>query len=206
MRSLKFHCKIQITVRDGCNNILTASCDILSAGLPQDIYVEISRVWQGDSSIASPHFVMSEYKWPNLILLNSFSMSQWKTLAGVLPVMIYKFTHNILSVEFVFQLYQVNVISALVSTEMKTRLFTHIYMHDLCVHALFVYRRIYVPYGMSYFSLFSSYFISFNWWSFERDQTGFATSGTIDNQFLIPPPVFHDVYLPLPRHLSLPYV
>jgi hypothetical protein len=105
LRSLQFHCKIQITMRDGCNNILTVSCEILSAALPQDIYVEISRVWQGDSSIASPHFVLSEYKWPNLIL-NSFSMSQWKTLAGVLPVMIYKFTHNILSVEFVFQLYQ----------------------------------------------------------------------------------------------------
>lgn len=114
-------------------------------------------------------------------------MSQWKTLARVLPVMIYKFTHNILSVEFVFQLYQ--AMSSLLWSPLrwKQQGCSHIYTCMIFAYMHCLSTDEFTSLMVCLIFLFSSYFISFNWWSFERDQTGFATNGTIDNQFLIPP-------------------
>lgn len=114
-------------------------------------------------------------------------MSQWKTLARVLPVMIYKFTHNILSVKFVFQLYQ--AMSSLLWSPLrwKQQGCSHIYTCMIFAYMHCLSTDEFTSLMVCLIFLFSSYFISFNWWSFERDQTGFATNGTIDNQFLIPP-------------------
>lgn len=113
-------------------------------------------------------------------------MSQWKTLARVLPVMIYKFTHNILSVKFVFQLYQ--AMSSLLWSPLRWKQgCSHIYTCMIFAYMHCLSTDEFTSLMVCLIFLFSSYFISFNWWSFERDQTGFATNGTIDNQFLIPP-------------------